>query len=255
MARAPRNNDAASGPAGSTARETPVRATRTRTSSSRRELMTSEILEHATRLFAARGYDGTTLQDIADAIGITRPGLYHYISSKEELLAELVREVSENSVHLVREVRLRADLSSVEKLRAVVRALVLQRAGAPERFRVLDRTEAALPEGIAAQHLKARREVLAEMRTIIEEGIARGEFRPRDERLAALSVIGMCNWVAWWFHPGPDHPAEPVADQLANNAVDMLAYPDGTAPLATAPHRALQSMRQNLDYLERFITA
>ena len=42
----------------------------------------SEILEHATRLFAERGYDGTTLQDIADAIGITRPGLYNYISSK-----------------------------------------------------------------------------------------------------------------------------------------------------------------------------
>jgi hypothetical protein len=53
--------------------------------------------------------------------------------------------------------------------------------------------------------------------------VSRGEFRPRDERLAALSVIGMCNWVAWWFHPGPSHPAEPVADQLAQNAVDMLA--------------------------------
>ena len=53
--------------------------------------------------------------------------------------------------------------------------------------------------------------------------MSRGEFRPRDARLAALSVIGMCNWVAWWFHPGPSHPAEPVADQLAQNAVDMLA--------------------------------
>ena len=50
----------------------------------------SEILEHATRLFAERGYDGTTLQDIADAIGITRPGLYNYISSKEQLLATLL---------------------------------------------------------------------------------------------------------------------------------------------------------------------
>jgi AcrR family transcriptional regulator len=213
----------------------------------------SEILEHATRLFAERGYDGTTLQDIADAIGITRPGLYNYISSKEQLLAALVTDVSENTAHTVRAVRLRTDLSSVEKLRTVVRALVLQRAGAPERFRVLDRTEAALPEEVAALHLKARREVLAEMRTIIEEGVSRGEFRPRDERLAALSVIGMCNWVAWWFHPGSSHPAEPVADQLAQNAVDMLAYPQGTGPPATAPHRALQMVRENLDYLERFL--
>src|ERR1700678_4842069 len=152
------------------------RATRTRTSSSRRELVMSEILEHATRLFAERGYDGTTLQDIADAIGITRPGLYNYISSKEQLLAELVRDVSENTVRIVRGVRLRTDLSSVEKLRTVVRALVLQRAGAPERFRVLDRAEAALPEEVAALHLKARRKVLAELRTIIEDGVSRGEF-------------------------------------------------------------------------------
>jgi AcrR family transcriptional regulator len=224
-----------------------------RTSSSRRELMMSEILEHATRLFAERGYDGTTLQDIAEAIGISRPGLYNYISSKEQLLAELVRDVSENTAHIVRAIRLRADLNSVEKLRVVVRALALQRAGAPERFRVLDRTEAALPEEVASLHLKARREVLAEVRTIIEEGVSRGEFRPRDERLAALSVIGMCNWVAWWFHPGPNHPAEPVADELAQNAVDMLAYPEGSGPAATAPHRALQQVRENLDYLERFL--
>jgi AcrR family transcriptional regulator len=236
-----------------TADVAPARATRTRTSSSRRELVMSEILEHATRLFAERGYEGTTLQDIADAIGITRPGLYNYIGSKEQLLAALVKDVSENTMHNIRAVRLRTDLSSVEKLRAVVRALVLQRAQAPERFRVLDRTEAALPEEVAALHLKARREVLAEMRTIIEEGVSRGEFRTRDERLAALSVIGMCNWVAWWFHPASSHPAEPVADQLAQNAVDMLAYPQDTGSPATAPHRALQTVRENLDYLERFL--
>ena len=214
----------------------------------------SEILEHATRLFAQRGYDGTTLQDIADAIGITRPGLYHYISSKEQLLAELVQDVSENTARIVREVRHRTDLSSAEKLRTVVRALVLQRAASPERFRVLDRTEAALPDEVAALHLKARREVLGEMRTIIEEGVSGGEFRPRDERLAALSVIGMCNWVAWWFHPGSDHPPEPVADQLAQNAVDMLAYPQDAGPLTATPHRALQTVRENLDYLERFLS-
>lgn len=253
MATSPPRNRRAVAAAADTVDGARTRATRMRTSSSRRELVMSEILEHATRLFAERGYDGTTLQDIADAIGITRPGLYNYISSKEQLLAALVSDVSENTVHIVRAVRLRTDLSSVEKLRAVVRALVLQRAGAPERFRVLDRTEAALPEEVAALHLKARREVLAETRTIIEEGVSRGEFRPRDERLAALSVIGMCNWVAWWFHPGSNHPAEPVADQLAQNAVDMLSYPEGTGSPANAPHRALHMVRKNLDYLERFL--
>jgi hypothetical protein len=64
----------------------------------------------------------------------------------------------------------------------------------------------------------------------------------------------MCNWVAWWFHPGSSHPAEPVADQLAQNAVDMLSHPEGAGPPATAPDRALQTARENLDYLERFLS-
>jgi AcrR family transcriptional regulator len=82
----PRNRRAVADAAGPAPDGSPARATRTRTSSSRRELVMSEILEHATRLFAERGYDGTTLQDIADAIGITRPGLYNYISSCSLLL-------------------------------------------------------------------------------------------------------------------------------------------------------------------------
>jgi len=52
------------------------------------------------------------------------------------------------------------------------------------------------------------------MRTIIEEGVSKGQFRPRDERLAALSVIGICDWVAWWFRPGfgpePAHDPGPA---------------------------------------------
>ena len=45
----------------------------------------------------------------------------------------------------------------------------------------------------------------------------------------------------------------PVADQLAQNAVDMVSYPEDTGPPTTAPHRALQKVRENLDYLERFL--
>src|SRR5213079_854717 len=55
----------------------------------RRELVENEIYEIAIRLFAERGFAGTSLQDIADALGITRPALYYYVKSKDELLAKL----------------------------------------------------------------------------------------------------------------------------------------------------------------------
>ncbi|WP_326837545.1 TetR/AcrR family transcriptional regulator [Amycolatopsis rhabdoformis] len=229
---------------------TGARRARNRSSTTRRDLVMGEILEHATRLFAERGYDGTTLQDIAEAIGITRPGLYNYISSKEMLLAALVADVTGSTAQMLRDIRQR-DLSATEKLRAFVRALVLQRAAAPERFRVLDRTESALPEPIAGEHQAAKREVLSEAEAIIAEGIATGELQPKSERVAALSVIGMANWVAWWFHPGPDHPAEPIADQIAQNAVDMMVSPAGAHADQASPRRAIEAIRQNLDFVER----
>ena len=132
---------------------------------------------------------------------------------------------------------------------------MLQRAGAPERSRVLNLTEAAFPDETAALHLKARPEVLAEMKTIIEEGVSSGEFCPPGP--AAGSAVGHRHVQLGRLvvHPGTSHPAEPVADQLAQNSIDMLADPEGTgSPTTTGPQRALQTVRENLDYLERLLS-
>src|SRR5215468_7458321 len=63
----------------------------------RRDLVANEIYDQATRLFAERGFAGTSFQDIADAVGLTRPALYHYVRSKDELLEKLVAEITEDS--------------------------------------------------------------------------------------------------------------------------------------------------------------
>ena len=93
------------------------------------------------------------------------------------------------------------------------------------------------------------------MKTIIEEscpaessvppGPAAGSaVGPRHVQLGRLVV-----------HPGTSHPAKPVPDQLAQNAIDVLAYPEGTgSPTTTGPQRALQTVREKLDYLERLLS-
>jgi AcrR family transcriptional regulator len=73
------------------------RSTGPRASTARRELVENEIYENAIRLFAERGFAGTSLQDIADALGITRPALYYYVKSKDELLAKLAADVAGGS--------------------------------------------------------------------------------------------------------------------------------------------------------------
>lgn len=191
----------------------------------RRELVEKEILGHAIALFAERGFAGTNLQDIADATGLTRPALYHYVSSKEDLLARLVRQVTDDVADTLLEVAGDASLSATERLRAVVRGLAQRQLTEPERFRLLIKSEAELPAELAKAYARGRRRVLKAFVDVIEEGIRADEFRPVDARSAALGVIGMCNWIAWWHRPGKGRSDAAIADQFADFAVAGLEQP------------------------------
>jgi AcrR family transcriptional regulator len=222
-----------------------------RASTARRELVENEMYEHATRLFAERGFAGTSLQDIADAVGITRPALYYYVKSKDELLAKLVTEVTDGPLNELNELVARPELDAVGKLRGIVSIIVVRRATQPARFRLLIRSEAELPAELTAAYDESRRAVLKTVAGVVEEGVRAGRFRPVDSRVAALGVLGMCNWVAWWFHPGRDG-VDAVAEQLTEMALGALQRADGRA-VDGGPAAALALLRQDIDHLERVL--
>jgi AcrR family transcriptional regulator len=221
-------------------------------STARRELVENEIYEHAIRLFAERGFAGTSLQDIAGALGITRPALYYYVKSKDELLAKLAADVAGGSAAQITELAARPDLDAAGKLREIVRLTALRQATQPERFRLLIRSEAELPAELSDAYDTSRRAVLRAVTDVIEEGMRAGRFRPADARIAALGVIGMWNWVAWWFRPDRDS-ADAVADQLADMAIAALQRADHRIPDGEGPAAALKMLRQDIDHLERIL--
>ena len=224
-----------------------------RASTTRRELVEHEIYEHATRLFAERGFAGTSLQDIADALGITRPALYYYVKSKDELLAKLVTEVTEGPLTELDEVAQRTDLDPVDKLRGIVRVIVGRRASQPARFRLLIRSEAELPDELMTAYRTGRRAVLDTVAAVIEEGVRAGQLRPVDATVAALGVLGMCNWVAWWFRPDGPYGVEAVTEQLAEMALAGLVRAEHRAPDGDGPAAAIKLLREDLDHLERLL--
>jgi len=223
-----------------------------RASTARRELVENELYEHATRLFAERGFAGTSLQDIADALGITRPALYYYVKSKDELLAKLVTEVTDGPLSELTELVARPGLDAVGKLRGIVRIIVIRRASQPARFRLLIRSEAELPAELTAAYDESRRAVLRTVASTIEEGVRAGQFRPVDSRVAALGVLGMCNWVAWWFNPDGRDGVDSVAEQLTEMALGALQRAENRA-LDGGPAAALAMLRQDIDHLERVL--
>ncbi|MGY1616586.1 TetR/AcrR family transcriptional regulator [Geodermatophilus sp. SYSU D00691] len=219
--------------------------------SARRDLVEAQILEHATRLFAERGFAATSLQDIAEATGLTRPALYHYVKNKDDLLSRLVQELTEGPAEELHRINAETDRPAVQRLRDMAETVALRMARSPERFRLLIRSEAELPEALSGVYARGRRRVLREFVSVIEEGQHAGQLRPVDARAAALGIIGMCNWVAWWHRPGQGDEA--VAAQLADMAVASLAERDDRAGEGEGPARALSLLRQDLDYLERLL--
>lgn len=202
-------------------------------------------------MFAERGFAGTSLQDIADAMGMTRPALYYYVKNKDELLARLVTETTEASAAEIKRLAKHPGADAAVRLLGVVRVMALRRAADPNRFQMLVRSEAELPPDLARAQLAAERATLRELILLIEEGIEAGQFRPVDSRITALSVIGMCNWIAWWKHaPGEKTPTE-VADHIADLALAMVRQPDGRLPGVAGPQAAIAQLRADLDYLER----
>lgn len=225
-------------------------APRAARSTARRSLVTTELLDQATQLFASKGFDATTLQDIADVMGISRPALYHYVRSKDDLLEMLVEQVSQRLADVLAELARRRDLTPRQKLRELTGLLVRQRAEHPAQFRILDQAENVLPEPAGTKHIEAKRRVLREMTAIIEQGIETGEFAPVPSRTAALSLLGMCNWVAWWIKSTAD--VESIVQTLTEFADRMLTRGGDGGP-RTNPAEVVREIRANLDWLEQHL--
>ncbi|MGV9293884.1 TetR family transcriptional regulator [Amycolatopsis sp. NPDC003676] len=214
----------------------------------RRELVEREIKENAARLFAERGVAGTTLQDIADATGLTRQAVYHYVASKDDLFAQLVSEIADQPAQLLHEINALEGLDPVAKLRRMARSLALNQMADPDRFRLMIRSESDLPEHLATSYRASRRRVLKELVEVIDGGIADGSFRNVNARTAALGVIGMLNWIAWWHQDGGDD--QETADQLAEMAVRTVRSDDRT-PESPTVEGILANVRVELDLVER----
>ncbi|GAA5157068.1 TetR/AcrR family transcriptional regulator [Pseudonocardia eucalypti] len=221
--------------------------------SSRRELVEAELYEQASRLFAERGFAGTTLQHIADAMGITRPTLYYYVKSKEEILARLVTETTEGKANEVDRIRRDDTLDAPTKLRRISYVLAYSRASQPSRFMLLDRSVAHLPEPVAQRRQEIRQETLDSLVETVEKGITSGQFRPVNPLAAARAIYGMCSWVVNWYRPDGDQPPDEAAREITELAVAMVVQVPRRMPSNSGPQAAVALLRQDLSFLERVL--
>ncbi len=216
----------------------------------RKELLRQTVLDAAAELFAERGLAGTSFQDIADALGVGRTAIYYYFKSKEEVLASLVEEITVFSDQQSTALAARTDQDAAQLLRGMVGNHVTLLLTHATQFRVIDRTENELPSDVRTVHDRSKRALLDNFTNLIVKGIEQGVFRPVEPRIAAFSLIGMCNWTTWWFKPDGRKSVHEVADILADLAVNGLLRPDARRTKAEEAADLFRLLREDLDYLE-----
>ncbi|MBR8654581.1 TetR family transcriptional regulator [Achromobacter sp. Marseille-Q0513] len=217
------------------------------------EALRSAILDAAATLFIERGTGGTSMQDIAEALGLSRTAVYYYFKNKDAILRALTEEVLNTARKLAGDTVARADLDPVQALGALVTQhadLILSR---PAEFRVADRTEGDMTPKQRAALQAARRSLLENFSVVIEKGVRDGQFRMVDPHIAAVSLIGMCNWSAWWYKPDGRLSRAEVAAIMADMAVRSLLRDEARRTRSPDVSESLRLLREDLAYLEKLV--
>jgi AcrR family transcriptional regulator len=187
------------------------------------------IRSEAAALFREKGFNGTSMSELAAEVGITKSSLYHHYSGKQALLSEIIELTVNRVTPLVQEV-VESDLPIRERLG---RAVALHTV---EAIRDQDAVACFIEEGryltpnFMTTHLVKRDGYELLFRRIFEEGVESGEFVEQDVGLAVKAILGMSNSVVRWYRPGGDHTPEEIGAELAQFVVR------GAAGTRTAPH-------------------
>lgn len=184
-------------------------------------LKRERIIASAVELFYAQGYGGTTLDQVAQSLGMTKPFIYQYFDSKNAILTEICsRAIREAHESLNRTLGLEG--SAAEKLRVIVRDFVLTILSNQANAVIYSREETELAPEDQAEINRLRREFDRRLVTLLDEGVSRGEFAIEDSRLTAFVIASIVGWSPVWFRPGGRLSREQTADGVTSLILSMV---------------------------------
>jgi AcrR family transcriptional regulator len=161
-----------------------------------------EILRVAARLFQQQGYDGTSMNDVAAALKLSKGGLYHHFQSKDEILFDLMNHAMDiTQERVINPVRGIADPE--ERLRTLIRLHIGVVLSVRDReITVMLHENHPLPPPLRKRINARKKDYVHFLETLIAEAqTARASKRSVDARAAAFALLGMINWIYQWYRP------------------------------------------------------
>ena len=181
----------------------------------------AEVYRTAAQIILRKGYDATSINDIANALGMTKAGLYHYINGKKELLFDIMNfGLDELDEEVATPAAAIADPSA--RLRFIIAShaqLVTRGQGA---ITILVDEITALSPAQNRVITRRKREHFDRLRNVLNELKAQGKLQDVDTTTATFSLLGMINWLSRWFRQDGDLTQEEVAEQVTRIALNGL---------------------------------
>jgi AcrR family transcriptional regulator len=187
------------------------------------------ILETAARVICERGYEGASIQDIADACSLTKAGLYHHIRSKEHLLLEIQNygmDVFEEQVlHQVLSI---AD--PLERLKTcMAKNILLVTRGWSKEITIILHEHATLTGEARAQINARKKRYVRFLEGSFAEAVRAGRLRPVNPKVAAFGFLGMVLWIYKWFKPDGEIKEDDLVREMQDLFFGGLVADDGAA--------------------------
>jgi AcrR family transcriptional regulator len=168
-----------------------------KTRSARGQNTEDELIRIATQLFCARGYNATSIAELADAMGVTNASVYYYVSSKQELLLRVLQSGLDGFLSQLEEIAAR-DVPSREKLRLAIENHLAFVFGRRDAITVFLRERRFLDSPYREEYQRNVHRYDELFVGIIKDGVASGELPPVDPQVTSLLVLGALNWIVEW---------------------------------------------------------
>ncbi|MFC0813010.1 TetR/AcrR family transcriptional regulator [Paracoccus panacisoli] len=167
------------------------------------------VLETAVALFNEKGFHATSLDDVAARLHVTKPSIYHYVSSKDEILFACVKRGLQQILAAI-EALPDGRRSGHDRLEAAMTGYAL--AMTEDFCRCVTRTaDSELAEPSRVEFRRLKREIDQVMRSLVQAGMDDGSLRPGEPRIVTFTLTGALNWIGRWYEPSRGLPPGEVA--------------------------------------------
>lgn len=181
----------------------------------RLDIKRDAVLQTAAKLFLETGYRQTSMRQLAARLNITKPALYYYFRTKEELLIECYRAGIE-SIEGALKGALDCEGNGLQKVRAYIHAYATAIVTYDFGRCVAALDDSELSDQTRRQVRTLKRRIDAAIRGYVEEGIADGSIKPCNVKMASFAMAGAVNWIGTWYRPAGSLSPQEVADEFTN---------------------------------------